>query len=431
MRSGYKRIGDFIRLVDERNRHLKITTLLGLSIDKVFIPSVANTVGSNMANYKIIRKGQFACSLMQVRRDKKMPVALLSDLDEIIISQAYPVFEITDQNELLPEYLMMWMSRPEFDRHACFLAVGGVRGSLEWEDFCDMELPVPSPEKQREIVREYNFIVDRIKLNEKLNQKLEETAQAIYKHWFVDFEFPISREYAASIGKPELENQPYKSSGGEMKYCEELEQEIPRDWTEGVLGDLIDVKNGFAFKSSEFFNDGDIPIIKINNLTPPNVDIEDAQFFRGQLDKKLENYLVEPGDILISMTGSHMNQMSSAVGKVGRYNHEFSCLQNQRVGNLKPKDNLPCREYVYYLISSKNTHRELLLGATGSANQANISPDQIKAIKIATPPTELINIFDEIGSRLVNRIILNDQMDNWLHSMRKLVTANNMRVQSS
>ena len=230
MRSNYKRIGDFIQLVDERNRKLSVTTLLGLSIDKKFIPSVANTVGTNMANYKIIREKQFACSLMQVRRDKKIPVAMLNDYDEAIISQAYPVFEINNKESLLPEYLMMWMSRSEFDREACFYAVGGVRGSLEWEDFCDMELPIPSIEKQREIVKEYQTVVNRIKLNEQLNQKLEETAQAIYRQWFVDFEFPLSKEYAEKLGKSELEGKPYKSSGSKMVWNEELEQEIPEGW---------------------------------------------------------------------------------------------------------------------------------------------------------------------------------------------------------
>jgi type I restriction enzyme S subunit len=239
MRSSYKRIGDYIQLVDERNRDLSIETLLGLSIDKIFIPSVANTVGSNMANYKVIRKGQFACSLMQVRRDKKIPVAMQNDYNEAIISQAYPVFEIKNTDDLLPEYLMMWMSRSEFDREACFYAVGGVRGSLEWEDFCNMELPVPTIEKQREIVREYHTIVDRIKLNEQLNQKLEETAQAIYKQWFVDFEFPMSKEHAAEIGKPELEGKPYKSSGGKMVWNDELDQEIPEGWECANLGTLI------------------------------------------------------------------------------------------------------------------------------------------------------------------------------------------------
>ena len=192
MKSNYRRIGDFIELVDVRNKELKVKTLLGLSITKQFIPSVANTVGTNMKNYKIIKKNQFACSIMQVRRDHKMPVALLKDFDEPIISPAYPVFEITKPQELLPDYLMMWFTRSEFDRHAEFHAVGGVRGSLEWEDFLDMTLPVPSLEKQQEIVADYNTVQDRIRINEQLNTALEETAQALYKHWFVDFNFPTN-----------------------------------------------------------------------------------------------------------------------------------------------------------------------------------------------------------------------------------------------
>ncbi|MFN8415443.1 MAG: restriction endonuclease subunit S [Cytophagaceae bacterium] len=186
MKSNYRPIGQYIKLVDERNIGLKVQQLLGLSISKRFIPSVANIIGTDMENYKIIRKNQFACSTMQVRRDKKMPVALLKDLDEAIISQAYPIFEVEDEKELLPEYLMMWFERAEFDREACFHAVGGVRGSLEWEDFESMQLPIPHIDKQREIVKEYNTIQNRIALNQQLIQKLEETAKAIYREWFVE-----------------------------------------------------------------------------------------------------------------------------------------------------------------------------------------------------------------------------------------------------
>lgn len=186
MKSNYKRIGEHIQLVDERNRDLQVKQLLGLSISKQFIPSVANIIGTDMKNYKIIRKNQFACSTMQVRRDKKMPVALLQEVDEAIISQAYPIFEVKDEKKLLPEYLMMWFERSEFDREACFHAVGGVRGSLEWEDFENMQLPIPLPNKQREIVAEYNTVQNRIKLNDQYIQKLEETAQAIYRDWFVE-----------------------------------------------------------------------------------------------------------------------------------------------------------------------------------------------------------------------------------------------------
>lgn len=216
MKSIYKPIGKYIREVDERNQGLKVQQLLGLSISKQFIPSVANIIGTDMENYKIIRRNQFACSLMQVRRDKKMPVALLQDYDEAIISQAYPVFEIINERELLPEYLMMWFTRKEFDREACFYAIGGVRGSLEWEDFCNMKLPVPSPEKQSEIVAEYKIVQDRIVLNKKLIQRLQETALSVYKHWFVAFEFP------------DIEGKAYRSNGGEM--VESELGKIPKGW---------------------------------------------------------------------------------------------------------------------------------------------------------------------------------------------------------
>ena len=180
-----KRLGDYIRPVDVRNRDLKVTKLVGLTIDKAFIPSVANTIGTDLSNYKVISENQFACSLMQVSRDGKMPIAMFKG-EPCIMSPAYPMFEVSNTSELLPEYLMMWFSRSEFDREASFYAVGGVRGSLEWNDFCDMRLPIPSIEKQREIVAEYNTLQNRIETNKKLIATLEQTAQALYKHTFVD-----------------------------------------------------------------------------------------------------------------------------------------------------------------------------------------------------------------------------------------------------
>lgn len=268
VKSNYKRLGDYIELIDERNVDLEITLLLGLSISKQFIPSVANTIGSNMKNYKIISKGQFACSIMQVRRDGKMPVALLEDYDEAIISQAYPVFQVKDESLLLPEYLMMWFSRSEFDRQATFHAVGGVRGSLEWEDFLNFELPIPSIEKQNEIVKEYNTIVNRIELNETLNQKLEETAQALYKHWFVDFEFPNEN------------GEPYKSSGGKMVYCEEVDGEVPVGWKSFFLNDLVQCNTTNRSNDKKIKN---IHYLDTSNIT--NNKIEEIKTFNVSTDK--------------------------------------------------------------------------------------------------------------------------------------------------
>ena len=185
MMKDYKPLGDYIRTVDVRNKDLTVTKLVGLTINKSFIPSVANVIGTDLSNYKIIRKEQFACSLMQVSRDEKMPVAMFTD-DEAIMSPAYPMFEVIDKSILIPQYLMMWFSRKEFDREASFYAVGGVRGSLTWEDFCDMKLPIPSIERQREIVAEYETLSRRIAINKQLITKLEATAQALYRKMFVD-----------------------------------------------------------------------------------------------------------------------------------------------------------------------------------------------------------------------------------------------------
>lgn len=181
----YKRLGDYIREVNVRNRELRVTNLVGLTIDKAFIPSVANIIGTDLSNYKVIEKEQFACSLMQVSRDGKIPVAMFEE-DAAIMSPAYPMFEVVDKTILLPRYLMMWFSRKEFDREASFYAVGGVRGSLTWEDFCNMRLPIPSLARQREIVAEYETLGRRIRLNEQMIAKLEATAQALYRKMFVD-----------------------------------------------------------------------------------------------------------------------------------------------------------------------------------------------------------------------------------------------------
>ena len=181
----YKRLGNYIREVNVRNRDLKVTKLVGLTIDKAFIPSVANVIGTDLSNYKVIQREQFACSLMQVSRDGKMPVAMFGE-DEAIMSPAYPMFEIIDKTVLMPQYLMMWFSRSEFDREASYYAVGGVRGSLTWEDFCNMRLPIPSITRQREIVSEYETLTNRIRLNNQMIQYLETTAQALYRKTFVD-----------------------------------------------------------------------------------------------------------------------------------------------------------------------------------------------------------------------------------------------------
>ena len=184
MKSNYRALSELIEKVDERNDDGAITELIGVSIDKCFIKSVANTNGTDLSKYKIIRKNEFAVSLMQVSRDSKIPVARLEDYEVAIMSPAYPIFRVKDTRKILPEYLDMWFKRPEFDREAAFIAVGGVRGSMPWEEFVKMKLPVPTIEKQLEIVNSYKAITERIALKQKINDNLDDTAQTLYQKYF-------------------------------------------------------------------------------------------------------------------------------------------------------------------------------------------------------------------------------------------------------
>lgn len=187
MEKEYKILGNYIRLVDERNRDLAVTKLLGVSISKKFIPSIANIVGTDLSNYKIVRTGQFAYGPVTSRNGEKISIAYL-DEEDCIISSSYTVFEVENKEELDPEYLMLWFSRPEFDRYARYKSHGSVREIFDWNELCMVELPVPDIEKQRNIVKAYKTITDRIALKQKINDNLLDSVQAIFRSWFVDYD---------------------------------------------------------------------------------------------------------------------------------------------------------------------------------------------------------------------------------------------------
>lgn len=184
----YKSIDELVERVDERNTDGKIKTLIGVSIDKCFINSVANINGTDLTKYKVIRRNDFAVSLMQVSRDSKIPIARLKDYDLAIMSPAYPIFRVRDTSVVLPEYLEMWFTRPEFDRESAFIAVGGVRGSMPWEEFAKMQLPIPALEKQQQIVHAYQTVTDRIKLKRRINDNLAETLGTVFNNLYQDID---------------------------------------------------------------------------------------------------------------------------------------------------------------------------------------------------------------------------------------------------
>ena len=379
MRSNYKRIGDYIQKVDNRNTDLSVSDLRGLSMTKEFRKSTSNTVGTDMSKYKIVKRSQFACDFMSVIRVFKLPVVLHKEDSPVIVSPAYAVFEIEDASKLLPEYLMMWMRRPEFDRYADFKCDSAIRGGFAWEELCDVQLPVPSIEKQREIVKEYQAVVDRIQLNEQLNQKLEDTAQAIYRHWFVDFEFPMSAEYAQSIGKPELEGQPYKSSGGEMEFNSVLDQDVPKGWSHSSLSSKGVFRNGKSRPSTS----GLIPVYGGNGI--------------------------------MDYTGISNECDIVTIGRVGAY-----CGAVHRVhGECWVSDNAICAksEYgkhamLYYLLKSLSLNER-----SEGTGQPLVTQTLLNSIQIPSCTQMLEAAFDSYASKILKLI---DIFDTQLARLREL-----------
>lgn len=262
MKSHYKRLGDYIREVNVRNRDLSVTKLLGVSIQKVFMPSIANTIGTDMVTYKIVEKGQFGYGPVTSRNGDKVSIALLTEYDNAIISQAYTVFEVIDREKLLPEYLMMWFRRTEFDRYARFKSHGSAREIFDWGELCDIQLPIPSIDKQREIVAEYEALSRRIAINEQLCDKLEQAAQALYRKMFVDGIDP---------------------------------ENLPDGWRMGTLSDLTEITMGQSpeGESYNYNNEGEV---FYQGRTDFGVRYPSVRMFTSSPKK-----MAKQGDVLLSV----------------------------------------------------------------------------------------------------------------------------------
>lgn len=238
----FKRIGDYIRLADNRNKILAVTNLLGINITKNFMPSVANTSETDLSKYKIIQKGQFAYSAMQVGRDETIRLALYTEDSPAIISPAYLVIEVSDENELLPEYMMMWFQRPESDRYGWFISDSSVRASLEWERFCEIQVPIPDIEEQRKFVAIYNGLM---------------TNQKVYESSLADLQL-ICDSYIENLIKTEES----KVLGQYIEQSDERNSDLQVTFLQGVSTNkvLIETKantNGLSFHNYKVVRTGE------------------------------------------------------------------------------------------------------------------------------------------------------------------------------
>lgn len=379
MPSNYKRLGDYIQEVNIRNRDLSNIPLLGVSIKKVLMPSIANIIGTDMSTYKLIRKNQFAYGPVTSRNGDKISIALLEEYDNAMVSQAYTVFEVIDENELLPEYLMMWFRRPEFDRYARFMSHGSAREIFSWTEMSETLLPIPSIEKQQEIVREYNTIQNRIALNNQLISKLEETAQAIYKQWFV------ADDNCDKIKISELVKTQY-------------------GYTETASSEMIGPK-----------------FLRITDVAQNNIDWQNVPYCKIS-DSDFEKYKLHPGDIVVARTGA-----TAGFGK--RLHKNFpDCVFASFLVRLIPNE-LKWNLFLGLTVDSPEYREYILSNAEGSAQpQANAT--LLASFEINKPDETKILEFNRLIEPFFDSIENHHIENQKLEELKYLLLAKMTRVES-
>jgi len=355
----YKRLGDYIREVNVRNRELEVKKPMGINIDKHFMPSVANVIGTDLSTYKLVSKMQFACNLMHVGRDEKIPMAMHTENNPIIVSPAYFVFEVTNTDQLLPEYLMMWFRRPEFDRNAWFYTDADVRGGMGKESLLDMQLPIPSITRQREIVAEYETLTHRIRLNEQMIQHLEDTAQALYRKMFVD-----------GVDK----------------------ENLPEGWRMGTLGEVATFKYGKLADKHTQSNDYPYPVFSGYAVT-------------GYTN---EYTLKEPTIVIIA-------RGDAGTGKICMSPKE--CFLSNLAIAIDTNDEV-IKDYLYYHLLDSDT----MSLRSGSA-QAQITINNVEPFEIMIPKTEICFDFTQKVEVFNCNIQLKKQENSKLTELQSLLLA--------
>lgn len=351
MKSNYKRLGQFIRQVDVRNTEGKEENLLGVSVQKQFIPSIANTVGTDFRKYKIVKKGQFTYIPDTSRRGDKIAIALLEDYDEALVSNVYTVFEIIDEKQLIPEYLMLWFSRPEFDRYARFKSHGSVREVMDWDEMCKVDLPIPAYEKQKEIVDSYKTITERIALKQKINDNLFATVNAFFTEKFSRFLHE------------DMRNMP--------NYVQ--------------LKDFIKIKHGYAFDGEQFSENETSKIL----VSPGNFKIgggfqnNKPKFYNEEAEYKAD-YVLEAGSLVVTMTDLSKNGDTLGFPAIIPKDERMTFLHNQRVGLVEFIDNTYPKAFIYFLMCS-NDYRNYILATASGTTVRHTSPDKISGYGFITP----------------------------------------------
>ena len=369
MKSNYDILGNHIRLIDTRNRESITDRVLGINIDKFFMPSVANVIGTDLSKYKLITKGKFACNPMHVGRDERLPVALYDEEEPAIVSPAYFMFEVIDNSILNEDYLMMWFRRPEFDRICWLHTDGSVRGGITWDDICRLELPIPPIEKQFEIVNSYKAITERIALKQKINDNLEATAQAYFDNLFFSCD-----DTDCTLADIALVNPSRPLSKGVEARCFDMST-LP---TSGCIptGDTTKPYNGGV----RFIN-GDTLIARIT----PCLENGKAAYIN----------ILNEGEVAFGST-------------------EYIVFAS--------KDDIPSCFY-YFLIRNSKFVTFALQFMNGSSGRQRVSGEELASFPLMIPSKEKLAAFNKVGKLVLEQMKESTEEIQFLKQLQETITA--------
>lgn len=386
MKSNYKQLGQYIRQVDVRNVDGKEENLLGVSVQKQFIPSIANTVGTDFSKYKVVKKGQFTYIPDTSRRGDKIGIALLEDYEEGLVSNVYTVFEVIDENQLMSEYLMLWFKRPEFDRYARFKSHGSVREVMDWDEMCKVELPVPPIEKQRSIVKAYQTITDRIALKRKVNENLVTIGIASIQK---------------NIGRGVLIN---------LTDAERERLILPEGFSIKTVSEFCkDTKSGStpSRTNNEYWENGTIPWVKSGEVHN-NITLQTDEHITSLGLSESSTKLLSRDTVLMAMYGV-------TAGEVGYL--AIEATTNQAICGMICHTKAESAYLYFSLIQSQTAISRLSNGGA----QDNLSKNFIDSIKIVVPPTDCIEKLNLAA--IIQQMILNTKEMALLEELQSTVLA--------
>jgi type I restriction enzyme S subunit len=369
MNSTYKRLGNYIIEVDERNTDLSVNLSQGICNLKYF--QDPRQVAENSKNDKIVRKGNFAYNRATTRNGEKISIAYREG-EDCTVSSSYLTFKIIDEEQLNPYYLMMWFKRPEFDRYARFKSHGSAHEYFEWDEMCDVMLPVPPIEEQRRVVAEYQAIEQRIENNRQLIAKLEQTAQAIYRKMFVDDIDP---------------------------------ENLPAGWHIGTIGEFCSKIGSGATPSGgkQSYKKTGISLIR-------SMNVYDLRFTDNDLAKiddcqalKLSNVIVEPEDVLFNITGVSVARCCKVIKKVlpARVNQHVMILRTINKNNS---------EYLLLTLNHPDNKMKLLSISEGASTREAITKSDVEHFALLIPDKDTLKLFHDKVAPILNyhEVLLNE-----------------------